>query len=487
MLCMEKGGTQTKIFLTSSPIGIYRSEEPLDYKGFNPANGMVDALKEFWTENARCLLISAFPDEYEIDDRMRDDYENIVKDTGLSISCMDICDLRNGREKAEELHSYDFVILGGGHVPTQSAFFKSIGLAESFIGFDGIVMGISAGTMNCARIVYAEPEMPGEATDPDYERFIPGLGLTEYNMIPHYNAVKNDVIDGMRLIEDIAFGDSFGHTFYAITDGSYLLQTEDRAEIRGEAYRISDGKMEQICTDGNVFILHPGNAAEYGFDRIELLDGNPLEGCNICVLGSSVVKGAASGDAAIAEYLGARLGCEYTKSAVNGTTLADVMPGSYIERLKKLDPGSAYDLFICQLSTNDATQNMPLGEISEKEMFDTHTVTGAIEYIITYVRDTWGCPVVFFTGSHYDSERYDAMVIRLKELQAKYDIGVIDLWTDEMFNQISGEARALYMNDGIHPTRAGYRDWWGPEFEKQLLPVYTQESYQGRNQERTDA
>ena len=484
---MEKGGTQTKIFLTSSPIGIYRSEEPLDYKGFNPANGMVDALKEFWTENARCLLISAFPDEYEIDDRMRDDYENIVKDTGLSISCMDICDLRNGREKADELKSYDFVILGGGHVPTQNAFFKNMELAERFAGFNGIVMGISAGTMNCARIVYAEPEMPGEATDPDYERFIPGLGLTEYNMIPHYNAVKDDVIDGMRLIEDIAFGDSFGHTFYAITDGSYLLQTEDRAEIRGEAYRISDGKMEQICTDGNVFILHPGNAAEYGFDRIELLDGNPLEGCYICVLGSSVVKGAASGDAAIAEYLGARLGCEYTKSAVNGTTLADVMPGSYIERLKKLDPGSAYDLFICQLSTNDATQNMPLGEISEKEMFDTHTVTGAIEYIITYVRDTWGCPVVFFTGSHYDSERYDAMVIRLKELQAKYDIGVIDLWTDEMFNQISGEARALYMNDGIHPTRAGYRDWWGPEFEKQLLPVYTQESYQGRNQERTDA
>ena len=46
MLCMEKGGTQTKIFLTSSPIGIYRSEEPLDYRGFNPANGMVEALKD---------------------------------------------------------------------------------------------------------------------------------------------------------------------------------------------------------------------------------------------------------------------------------------------------------------------------------------------------------------------------------------------------------------------------------------------------------
>ena len=142
-----------KLFLTSSPIGVYRSDEPLNYSGFNPANGMVDAL-----------------------------------------------------------HTYDFVILGGGHVPTEMAFFRSIGLAEKFEGFTGIAMGISAGTMNCARIVYAEPEMPGEATDPTYERFIPGLGLTEFNILQHYNAVKNDIIDGMRLIEDIAFGDSFGHT-----------------------------------------------------------------------------------------------------------------------------------------------------------------------------------------------------------------------------------------------------------------------------------
>ena len=237
-----------KLFLTSSPIGIYRSEEPLDYKGFNPANGMAEALRQFWKEDSRCLLISAFPDEYEINDRMRADFESIVSDTGLSISCMDICDTRNGYERAEALQSYDFVILGGGHVPTESAFFNSINL-------DGIVMGISAGTMNCARIVYAEPEMPGEAYDPAYERFIPGLGLTEYNIIPHYNAVKDDILDGMRLIEDIAFGDSFGHTFYALTDGSYLLQTEKGAEIRGEAYIISNGSMAQISSNGETFVL----------------------------------------------------------------------------------------------------------------------------------------------------------------------------------------------------------------------------------------
>lgn len=109
-----------KLFLTSSPIGVYRSNEPLTYQGFNPANGMVDELKRYWAVDAECILISAFPDEYEINDRMREDYENIVKDSGLSCVKMDICDSRNGRDKASALHDYDFVILGGGHVPTLS-------------------------------------------------------------------------------------------------------------------------------------------------------------------------------------------------------------------------------------------------------------------------------------------------------------------------------------------------------------------------------
>lgn len=245
-----------KLFLTSSPIGIYRSEEPLDYSGFNPANGLTEELRRFWPEKARCLLVSAFPDEYPVNDRMRRDYEEIVKDTGLTLSCMDICDSRNGKEKAEGLHSYDFIILGGGHVPTENAFFSEIGLADSFREYDGIVMGISAGSMNCARVVYAQPELPGEALDPSYQRFIPGLGLTEYNILPHYNAVRNDIVDGLRLMEDITFPDSRGRTFYAIVDGTYLLQTREQAVIQGEAYRIREGELVQISGDGDVFTLH---------------------------------------------------------------------------------------------------------------------------------------------------------------------------------------------------------------------------------------
>lgn len=215
-----------------------------------------------------------------------------------------------------------------------------------------------------------------------------------------------------------------------------------------------------------------GNQPEYDFSQIVPLDNSPLAGRNICVLGSSVVYGTESKRNSVGEYLAARFRCNLTKEAVGGTTLADNGPNSYVQRMINNIPKDAdFDLFICQLSTNDATKQIALGQISDSrslEDFDTATVTGAMEYIIGYAQETWKCPVVFFTGSRYDSTDYEAMVNRLLELQAKWEIGVIDLWSSDEFNNISDADRKIYMADGIHPTRAGYRDWWGPEMERQL-------------------
>ena len=210
---------------------------------------------------------------------------------------------------------------------------------------------------------------------------------------------------------------------------------------------------------------HPGNAEKYSFDRIRQMSGSPLAGKRICVLGSSVAYGAASQGYAVPEYFARRFGCTVTKEAVSGTTLCDINAKSYVSRLKKLDTAEQYDLFICQLSTNDATRKRPLGEIGDG---DTKTVTGAIEFIARYVKETWECPVLFFTGSRYDSPAYAAMVERLKDLSEIKDIGILDLWTDRAFNGISATDRKLFMMDPIHPTKAGYRGWWGPELERQL-------------------
>ena len=60
------------------------------------------------------------------------------------------------------------------------------------------------------------------------------------------------------------------------------------------------------------------------------------------------------------------------------------------------------------------------------------------------------------------------MIDALYELQKKWDIGIIDLWNDAEMQAVSEEDYALYMSNGIHPTRAGYRDWWTPKFESYL-------------------
>lgn len=217
----------------------------------------------------------------------------------------------------------------------------------------------------------------------------------------------------------------------------------------------------------------PGNADQYDFSHIQPAADSPLQGKTVLFLGSSVTNGEAALCQSIPEYFAARLGCSSIREAVDGTTLTDNGKNSYVQRLlNHVDPLQKVDLLICQLSTNDASKEMPLGEISDGtvlENFDTTTITGAMEYIIAYAKDTWGCPVVFYTNARFDSEFYTDMVARLYELEEKWGIGIIDLWSDEEFNNITEAQRALYMKDNIHPVKAGYRDWWGPELERQLI------------------
>ena len=217
----------------------------------------------------------------------------------------------------------------------------------------------------------------------------------------------------------------------------------------------------------------PGNAAEYSFDSVSTRADSPIAGGRMAILGSSVAFGAASMELAVGEYLSRRFGCELVKSAVSGTTLVTLDDTCYIPRLHTEIPSDQpLDLFICQLSTNDATKELPLGAVggaTNLEDFDTSTVAGAIEHSVCYTRQTWECPIAFFTGSHYDSQPYAQMYDLLLQIRDKWDIGILDLWAPESFNDISDELRSLYMLDPIHPSRAGYRDWWGPEQERQLL------------------
>ncbi len=164
---------------------------------------------------------------------------------------------------------------------------------------------------------------------------------------------------------------------------------------------------------------HPGNADIYLPSTVEEMADSPLRGKTIAFLGSSVTEGSAALGHSPAEYLARRFGAGALVEAVGGTRLADSLTDSYVRRIRRIDTAARVDLFVCQLSTNDASAGEPLGKVSTgfaPEAFDTATVIGAIEYIIAYARDTWRCPVMFYTGSRFESPAYVAMVKALFEI-----------------------------------------------------------------------
>ena len=138
----------------------------------------------------------------------------------------------------------------------------------------------------------------------------------------------------------------------------------------------------------------------------------------------------------------------------------------------------APDCFLCQLSTNDATFRSVPGRVSRSfraDDFDASTTVGGMEAILAMVREKWDCPIVFYTAARYDNPRYHKLVNLLVDLQEKWDFALLDLWHGNAFNALSPEERALYMNDAIHPTRAGYLLWWLPQFQKILTEVLAKE------------
>ncbi|MDR1894185.1 MAG: SGNH/GDSL hydrolase family protein [Spirochaetales bacterium] len=222
-----------------------------------------------------------------------------------------------------------------------------------------------------------------------------------------------------------------------------------------------------------------GNGAEYDLDRVETLADSPLKGKTLYFLGSSVTIGYASEGVAFPHYIAKRNGCTSVVEAVTGTTLMDKNENSYVHRMEfgsKFDKNADVDLFICQLSTNDTAggtiEMMNMGNIvgpsEDLSLYDTSSITGAMEYIIAYARKTWDCPVAFYACSKRNDPRYGLMVDRLNEIKEVWGISVLDLWNDAAFNDITKEERKLWLKDETHPTKAGYLEWWTPAFERFL-------------------
>lgn len=241
------------------------------------------------------------------------------------------------------------------------------------------------------------------------------------------------------------------------------------------------------------------NNSMFNVENVEQHD-SILEDKVIYFLGSSVTYGANSDGKAMGEYLAALTGCTIKKEAVSGTTIQNESgkTNSYTQRLEnttEFDVNAKIDAFVCQISTNDAYNSTRLGRLGrlsaedqlDSDSFDRNTTYGGLEFIVTYVTETWGCPVFFYSGAYFGDgsgtrkssaptgSNYKKIIDATYDVAEKYnsyqdfEVFIIDLFNDEDFNDAADDEYYKWAtNDPVHPKKAGYLQWWTPYFEAYL-------------------
>lgn len=225
-------------FLTSDPL-----YEDGEISVLNEANGFVDVLRNYWTRPMRCLFIASDPCDHKSNDENQVRYGGAIMASGLDVVSFDLLDDRFLDMSDEQITSYDVIMLCGGHIPTEWDWFEEIELKQHLQTFDGILIGISAGSMNCAEEVFAMPELEGETQDPEYVWFFEGLNVVKTSIIPHFQAIYDGELDGRKIIDDIACSCSIGKNFLGLPDGSFVVVDNGIELVFGEAYLISEGEV----------------------------------------------------------------------------------------------------------------------------------------------------------------------------------------------------------------------------------------------------
>ena len=236
------------LFLTSSP---FVEGSPL----FSDTNDFARMLLHSLPQPVNALFVASNPADVEGTTEWAWCMKGSLGELGANVLTFNVLHDGTAGDAPYLVSGANFIMLSGGHVPTQNRFFQRIGLRSLLADWQGVLLGVSAGSMNSAERVYALPEEEGESVDPFYQRFLPGLGLTQTNIIPHYQRLHETMLDGKLMIGELAMGDSMGHKFYALPDGSYVYKKGSREELHGPAWLIADGQCRVCNHQGETLLL----------------------------------------------------------------------------------------------------------------------------------------------------------------------------------------------------------------------------------------
>lgn len=214
-------------------------------------NGILDLIKKLTPKQENFVLVASSAYNYDATDI----YAKLTFKAFEMTYPFQNYTILDGRTKDKApmlIQNADLIFLCGGHVPTQNQFFQDINLEKYINQANALIIGQSAGSMNCAEIVYAQPELEGESIDPNYKKYLKGLGLTNISILPHFEQCINCTVDGKNIFKEISIPDSKIKPFIAYSDGAFIYDNGNTQYIYGKAYLFNNGSYQQISDDNNI-------------------------------------------------------------------------------------------------------------------------------------------------------------------------------------------------------------------------------------------
>ncbi len=175
------------------------------------------------------------------------------------------------------------------------------------------------------------------------------------------------------------------------------------------------------------------------------------------------------------------------KADPDGALSADNAKKQHIAEAVRKEADNSYDYVFIEGGNNDHVYNSPLGEVTSDyyyDGFDLKTTCGALEDALSYLQEN--CPdtqVVFILiHRHADYKNRLGLTFKdyakaIREVCAKYDVPVADVYKDSDFDATDPEMCSQYTfhfnevypeGDGLRPNEDAYNEFYLPLIEKAL-------------------
>lgn len=157
---------------------------------------------------------------------------NMLAEAGIHFEEAYVIDGRMGEEEAQKsVAEADVIWLAGGDTPTQFRYLKKYGLDTVLRQHDGIIIGMSAGSINMAKTAIC-----ALSCGHDKQEIYDGLACVDISVEPHF--IRSEVSDELLDLSE-------KYTIYGLCDDSFIVCSGNTIEFYGEIYKLSNGDIEK--------------------------------------------------------------------------------------------------------------------------------------------------------------------------------------------------------------------------------------------------